>query len=259
MIFYCGVRPYVTSSRILGSLAALEQLRPHIENCARHPPSQSCSHRRSPREPLHCCRSHHRNRRLHSRCDGRRYRDRLSRLWRPEGLADRVRQPAPGVQHCLAPRQVRLLRVAPGAQLLLAVRADRDRLWDRAAPPAPAAQLRLAVRADRDRLWDRAAPPAPALPLALTRPAALAALAVPPAPSRSSPVRAIQRRTMATDNDAWSTSGAPPDKRRPRTANGQACAAGKLARPSPTIGTALAAGYAQLMVYCERCRLRLTQ
>jgi hypothetical protein len=30
--------------------------------------------------------------------------------------------------------------------------------------------------------------------------------------------------------------------------------AGALPRPSPTIGTALAAGYAHLMVYCEGCR-----
>jgi hypothetical protein len=30
--------------------------------------------------------------------------------------------------------------------------------------------------------------------------------------------------------------------------------AGALPRPSPTIGTALAAGYGHLMVYCEGCR-----
>ena len=30
--------------------------------------------------------------------------------------------------------------------------------------------------------------------------------------------------------------------------------AGALARPSPTLGTALAAGYGHLMVYCEGCR-----
>jgi hypothetical protein len=30
--------------------------------------------------------------------------------------------------------------------------------------------------------------------------------------------------------------------------------AGQLQRPSPSIATALVAGYAQLMVYCERCR-----